>query len=369
MVPLMVFSQPYKDWHPFASAYPDSLLKSSEAANVVRSVIKFQTPVGGWPKNIFFPKPSASDDKALSQRKLKGISEQNSVATIDNSATTFEIGFLMRYYKANRQSTVANTEALARQCRRSVMQGVEYLLCMQYSNGGFPQYWPRDDHYHAAITFNDNAMVNVLRLLRDFAALRGVFAPLASDSADQILPIMRQRAHEACEKGVRCILKCQLKDDEGKLAIWCQQHDPITMAPVQARAYELPSFCTSESVTILRFLRETLSEKSCPDSLAVRLSISSAESWFEKHQLNGMRKEFFHNSKRQRDYRIVPCLPDENCPPLWARFYDLKYGRPLFCGRDGIPRQRVEEIDHERRNGYSWFNTSFAAYRRAFPKE
>ena len=42
---------------------------------------------------------------------------------------------------------------------------------------------------------------------------------------------------------------------------------------------------------------------------------------------------------------------------MWARFYDLINGEPLFCGRDGVPRKHIEDIEYERRNGYSWYGS------------
>jgi len=53
--------------------------------------------------------------------------------------------------------------------------------------------------------------------------------------------------------------------------------------------------------------------------------------------------------------RVV--VPDPNAPPLWARFYDLKTGRPLFTGRDGIPRENLADIELERRTGYAWYGS------------
>ena len=55
----------------------------------------------------------------------------------------------------------------------------------------------------------------------------------------------------------------------------------------------------------------------------------------------------------KKDYRMVPC---EDCPTLWARFYELETNRPFFCDRDGIKKYDISEIGHERRNGYSWYN-------------
>ena len=35
----------------------------------------------------------------------------------------------------------------------------------------------------------------------------------------------------------------------------------------------------------------------------------------------------------------------------------MKYCEPYVCDRDGLPRRRLEDIGHERRNGYAWFGS------------
>lgn len=40
---------------------------------------------------------------------------------------------------------------------------------------------------------------------------------------------------------------------------------------------------------------------------------------------------------------------------IWARFYDMVNNAPLFCGRDGIPKTTLAEIENERRVNYSWY--------------
>ena len=82
-------------------------------------------------------------------------------------------------------------------------------------------------------------MVGVLELLRDIVQRKPEFAFLGD--AD------RARAQQAIDKAVECILKTQVMQD-GKLTVWCAQHDERTLAPAKARAYELPSLSGSESV-------------------------------------------------------------------------------------------------------------------------
>ena len=48
-------------------------------------------------------------------------------------------------------------------------------------------------------------------------------------------------------------------------------------------------------------------------------------------------------------------VKDPKAPPIWARFYDIKTNRPIFCGRDGKIKKTLAEIDPERRTGYSWY--------------
>jgi PelA/Pel-15E family pectate lyase len=49
--------------------------------------------------------------------------------------------------------------------------------------------------------------------------------------------------------------------------------------------------------------------------------------------------------------------PDPGAPAVWARFYEIGSNRPLFTGRDGVPRERLDQIEPERRTGYAWYGT------------
>ena len=124
---------------------------------------------------------------------------------------------------------------------------MDYLLAAQYPNGGWPQFFPLRDGYYSRITYNDNAMVNVLTVLRDAAAGKPPYAFV--DEARRV------KARAAVSRGIDIILRTQLKQD-GKLTAWCSQYDEKALAPAWARAYEPPSLSGSESVGIVRFLME-----------------------------------------------------------------------------------------------------------------
>jgi PelA/Pel-15E family pectate lyase len=156
----------------------------------------------------------------------------------------------------------------------------------------------------------------------------------------------RESCRQAFERGIACILKCQIIV-EGKPAVWCAQHDEKTFAPAKARSYELASFSGSESVGIVRLLMSLDNP-----SVEVRASIEGAVAWFEAHKVVGQRldKETDKDGKTN-----LVMIPDPQAPALWARFYDLKTGQPYVCDRDGVPKPKLADIGHERRNGYSWF--------------
>ena len=294
---LFLFSQDYKNWVRFAPRLPDAWFLTDSARLVGANVMAHQMENGAWPKNVNFFR--LENDGAAAPSSLEA-------ATIDNGATTTEIRFLMRLFAATGDSL----------CLESALRGVRYLLSMQYDNGGFPQYFPRHDHYHARITFNDDAMVSALRLLREVSLRRAPYGPFPLE--------LSVEAAAAVDKGVACILACQYVQ-HGVRTVWAQQYDEHTLQPAPARAFELAGLCSAESAAIVEFL-QTVSA----DHPEVLPAIEDAINWFRAHQ-----------------------LPDGR----WARFYTLEDNRPFFCGRDGVMRFSLDEIEEERRNGYSWYNT------------
>ena len=125
-----------------------------EARGLADSVMQYQAADGGWPKNtdLGVPPPSAESRAAAGA--------DVTWSTIDNNGTTMPMQFLALM-------THATGEA---RYRASFLRGFDYLLAAQYPNGGWPQFFPLRPGYYTHVTFNDNAMVNVLTVLRDAAA-------------------------------------------------------------------------------------------------------------------------------------------------------------------------------------------------------
>lgn len=305
---------------------PD-FFKTQEARLVGDQVLAYQRCTGGWPKNIDMARKLT--DKELAA-VLKEKSRRND-STTDNGATNTQLVFLARLYQQTGDVRY----------RDGFRRGVEYLLSGQYENGGWPQFWPEMRGYQVHITYNDNAMVNTLLLLR------GVFQEEHPYEGDLTDPDLRKRMKKAFDKGIECILATQIVTD-GELSVWCQQHDRNTLKPAPARAYELPSYCSMESASIVRLLMELPR----PDA-KVKKAVHAAMKWFDTYKLTGLRVERTIDEHGQRNARLVK---DEQGGPIWGRFYDLVHCEPYVCDRDGVPRRSLEEIGTERRNGYSWYN-------------
>ena len=200
-------------------------------------------------------------------------------------------------------------------------------------------FWPLRKGYYTHITFNDNAIVNILTLLRDIYEKKPLYASITS-------PEYSSGAKPAYDKGIDCILKTQIIV-KGKPTVWCAQHDEITLLPAKARSYELASFSGGESVGIIILLMEI-----SDPSPAIIKSVQGAVEWLDSHRLKNTRWESFTNKDGLKDRRIVK---DPEARDMWARFYDLETEQPYVCDRDGIKKKSLEEIGYERRNGYSWY--------------
>ena len=317
--------QNYKEWVHIAPKFDDDFFKTEEAQRIGDNVLLYQQTTGGWPKNIYMP-AELTEQEYNAALKAK---ENTNQSTIDNNATTTEIEYLSRLYLATQKEKY----------KEGVLNGIQYLLKSQYENGGWPQFYPRPKGYYVQITYNDNAMVRVMNQLRSIYEKKAPYTFLPDNICEQ--------ARNAFNKGIECILKTQVRQN-GELTVWCTQHDRVTLEPCKARAYELPSLSGQESDNIVLLLMSLPH----PSAYVVK-SIEGAIKWFQKSEIKGIQKEYFTNSDGKKDYRMVPC---EDCPTLWARFYDLETNRPFFCDRDGIKKYDISEIGHERRNGYSWYN-------------
>lgn len=289
---------------------PDAWFRSDEGRATIENILSWQTVHGDWPKNM-----------DTTDRKFSGKGDRPA-GTFDNGATVGEMRLLAKAIRVT--GDVRYRDAFHR--------GFDHILRAQYENGGWPQYFPLSKNYHRHITFNDSTMIRLMEFLED----------VASDEEFKFLNADRRRAAKAAvARGIECILKCQVSVD-GKLTVWCAQHDAKSLEPVLARSYEHPSLSGSESVGILRFLMDV--ENPSPEIVR---SVSAGVAWFEAVQIKGFRYE--------RSKKGPPLKADPNAPPLWARFYEITTNRPIFSDRDGIIKYDLQQVGSERRGGYTWY--------------
>jgi PelA/Pel-15E family pectate lyase len=301
---------------------------SDEAARIADNVLLYQRETGGWHKNIDMAAPLDERQRAAILRE-KGARD----STIDNGATFTQLTFLARVYTARKQE----------RHREAFLKGVHYLLRAQYANGGWPQYYPDLSGYHKHITYNDGAMIGVMKLLRDIAARKSDYVFVDEER--------RAKAESAVQRGIECVLKTQVVT-EGRRTIWGAQHDEVTLAPAPARKFEPVSLASSESVGIVRFLMGIKN----PNAQVIE-AIEAAIAWFEKSKVSGIRWAETRDALQPGGFNRV-VVKDPQAPPLWARFYEIGSNRPIFSGRDGVIKYDVSEIEAERRNGYAWYVNS-----------
>ncbi|HEX8250763.1 MAG TPA: pectate lyase [Pyrinomonadaceae bacterium] len=289
-----------------------------EATRIANQVILYQRENGGWEKNV----DMAAMLTQVEREKL--LKEKSSTeTTIDNGATTTQLRYLAKVVTAKNIETH----------RTAFLKGLDFLLSMQYENGGFPQFFPLQNNYSRRITYNDNAMINALRVLRDVAKKKEDYLFVDEER--------RLKAEKAVEKAIPVLLKTQIEIG-GKKTVWAAQYDENTLKPAAARKFEPVSLTAGESVGIVRFLM--LDAK--PNQATID-AVEAAIEWYRANKIEGIRWE-----TKGKEHKVVK---DAKAPPIWARFYQIETMRPIFIGRDGVIKYDVSEIEAERRNGYAWY--------------
>ena len=268
-------------WQKVSTGMSAEWYGTEQAVNIADTVLHYQTAIGGWPKNVGF-------HKHVNQEEMARVRKSGIGATFDNGATLSEMRFLAKVYTYRKDERYRN----------AFLKAFNYILEAQYDNGGWPQFYPvrkgRSVSYSGQVTYNDNAYVNVMNMLRDIFTDAPCFRSLAL--GDEV----RAQAKASFDKGVDCILKSQILID-GKLTAWCAQHDSVTLQPVKARAYELPSISGAESANIVLLLMSIPH----PSDDVVK-AVKSAVKWFDEHKIADMRYERFRDKNGKRDSRLVP---------------------------------------------------------------
>lgn len=304
--------------------------KPTQIREIADNILLYQKNNGGWPKNYDMTAILTKEQKESLLRTKSDLS-----TTFDNHTTYSQIEYLAKAYKITK----------VKKYKDACLRGVDFTLSAQYTNGGWPQFFPLQKKYTRHITFNDDAMTGIMKMLKDIIDNKPYYFFVDAKH--------REKIKIAFDKGLDCILKCQIVDNE-KLTSWCQQHDEITLRPTKGRAYELPSICNDEGAGVVLLLMSIDN----PGKEIIN-SIEAAVKWFEESKLSGIRVEQIDAPEVKFPLRVSKIdrvvIKDPLAPPIWARMYELGTQRPLFADRRSVPLYSLAEVDRERRSGYTYY--------------
>ena len=313
----------------------------AEARHIANIIVSFQTPAGGWSKNLDlkrFTRAPGEEFAPNNDSKFAGTNDFDA-----SPLSHWHVGTCCRC-RRDLHGTVFSGQGHCRRQRaeskglprglpardglrpgRAISQ--RRLAAGMAAGGRLPRL-----HHHQRW----QARCVCLALLHDVAKGRVVnFAFVPAET--------RARAQAAYQKGLDCLLAAQTVTD-GRRTVWAQQYDALTLQPDSARNYEMPAQTSGESAEIVLFFMQ-LPEPGSNVVTAVR----SAVAWFEKTEVNNV--VFKGTGKEGRKL-----IPSPGAGPLWARYYEIGSDRPIFGDRDKSIHDDVNEISRERRKGYAWYN-------------
>ncbi len=310
---------------PRQARYPEE-----QITEIADNILLYQCNNGGWPKNY--------DMRAILTEKQKAAllkAKDDDQTTFDNGTTYSQTQYLAEAFYRTRNEKY----------KEASLKGIKFMLEAQYPNGGWPQFYPDTSGYRKFITFNDGAMIGIMKVFQHIIERKPYFSFVSNS--------LRDKVEKSFNKGIECILKCQIKEN-GTLTAWCQQNDNIDFRPQHARTFELPSVCGNESTGITLFLMSL----EHPDKAIVN-SVQSAVRWFNESQIHGIKVVTVKAPTVTYKYRTTSTdkivVKDPAAPRIWARFYQLGTNRPFFCDRNGVPVYKLSEVGRERRDGYGWY--------------
>lgn len=195
--------------------------------------------------------------------------------------------------------------------------------------------WPLEGGYHDAITYNDDAVTQVVELMGHATDGREEFSFVPKN--------VRVRAAASFGRGIQCFFALQIVVN-GTPKVWPQQDDALTLKPVSGRNYEPPAQSASESASLLLLLMNDLPHPTAEEQRSIR----SAAAWFKKTAI--------YNQRYERGPEGNQLVPTPGAGPIWARYYQIGTDIPVFADRDKSIHDHVNELSRERRNGYSWYS-------------
>jgi len=133
---------------------------------------------------------------------------------------------------------------------------------------------------------------------------------------------------------------------KGQPTVWAQQYDALTLAPVAGRNYEPAALSSGESSDVLLYLMQQPHP-----SPAVIAAVNAGAAWLKAAAIMGQEWVGGRDTPQGRHLEAKG-----GAGPIWARYYSISTGRPVFGDRDKTIHDDVSELSSERRNGYAWYS-------------
>ncbi len=291
-----------------------------------KNIMTWQLASGGWDKDL----NGHSNNPFTGTKEIEKITHGWSkdgvpLGTIDNDGTYSEMRILAEAYQYETDQTVKAS------FKASFLKGMDFLTKLQTEKGGFTQVYPKRGNYSDYVTYNDNAMASVLKMLNDIKMKK---FPFVGDFIDKAT---YDKAVDMLNKGIDYTIKAQIMSN-GVYAGWCSQHDPSTYEPKKGRDFEPVSISSSESVGVIKVLLSQQDNK---------LAVERAEKAIEYFKKVALHDTGFDN-------KTAPYFFEKQGSTIWYRFYEINTDKGVFGDRDKSVHYDISEISQERREGYSW---------------
>lgn len=214
---------------------------------------------------------------------------------------------------------------------------IDYLIIMQYANGGIPQYYPLQTGYFRNICMNDGAYLNYIKICK-----------LIIDNVYNIITQTRLDNLKIClQKSLDLLINLQVIINNTP-TIWAQQYDSNTLQPTSARTFEPACLASLESAQIVKYLIDINYNNN--DNL--RACVTNALKWFTDNKITNQSQTIIFD----KNYNTIGLFvyPRTNLGGLWARMTDIVTQQPIYVDRNGIRYDSLNKLDTERKLGYTW---------------
>lgn len=194
---------------------------------------------------------------------------------------------------------------------------IEHVLRAQLPNGCWPRTYPLRGGGDDAVVIDHPGLLSVLWFLR----------PVANGELLHVDNALLRRAEQGLLRGVECVLRSQVVVD-GRRTGWGGRLDPLTLAPLGRDADGAAGLSAHATPWLAQFLMALET-----NDARVAAAVHGAAAWMRETMLWGL-----------ADRPGEAPVPTPGAGPLWARFYETGWNRPLFLLPTGGTQNAWREV-------------------------